>query len=158
MNNQYRLKIKFGDIEIEVEGTDKEYVNHNFEKLSKEYIESIGRNATNNIMKTTEGSKASAEKEISKSMSSAEFVRIIKPKSGTDYAVTLGYYLEKIVGKEEFTGADIKNKFIEVKFKHSNPSDTISKAKTTGRIMDGHEKNSYILTQTGEQWVEDRLE
>lgn len=158
MTSSYRLKIKFGEIEIEVESTDEDFVNQNFDNLRREYVALLESDSRDSGVKSTKGPDSANAKSVNKSMSLAEFVRLIKPRSGTDYAVTLGYYIEKITGKEEFTGGDIRSKFIEVKYKHSNPSDTISKAKATGRIMDGHEKNSYILTQTGEQWVEERLE
>ena len=149
MNEIYRIKVKIENTEIEIESTDSKYVDSKFEALQDNYLLKKNGKALSNSSGT--GSNTQKNKSIT------EFTRDIKPKSGTDYAVTIGYYLEKMVGQDHFNGSDIKNGFMSVKFKHSNPSDTINKAKATGKIMDGSSKGSYLLTSTGEEWVEERL-
>jgi hypothetical protein len=153
MNDIYRIKVKYEDIEIEVESTDADYVEKNFEKIKAEFLNNSASIKTEKQGPTGEVPNLKS----GKGMSMAEFVRIVKPKSGTDYAVTIGYYVEKIQSHGSFSGTDIKNGFLQVKFQHSNPSDTINKAKSTGKVMDSQERGSYVLTQTGEEWVEERL-
>lgn len=101
--------------------------------------------------------KGSAEaKHQGKRLSLPEFVRKLQPKSGPDYVVAIGSYLEKVEGNADFSGPEIKAGFRTCKYDHSNPFDAIGKAKATGRVMDASEAGRYVLTQAGETWVESR--
>ena len=76
----------------------------------------------------------------------------------TEYAACIAYYLEKVEGFEEITVKHIKEGFRRAKFQHSNPSQVLVDAKSKGDFMDGSASKLYTLTQSGEKWVEDRLQ
>lgn len=152
MTEIYRKKFKSKDIEIEVESHDQNYVDAEFDKLKKEF--------STEVVQSGPSQSVDQEKSVAsdiKKMSMYEFVRAVKPKTGPEYAVTIGYFLEKVEKLESFTSSDIKRGFKMVKFNHSNPTDTIGKAKQTGKLMESDERNTFVLTYTGEQWIEERL-
>lgn len=153
MDAHFRVRIKRNDFEIEVESTEKDYVDSKF----KEFYEDLTKNFSS-LPATPKNEDNGKQPPLTpKETSLQEFVKRVKPNSGPEKAVTIGYFVEKIQNKGSFHVQEIKDGFSKIKFPHSNPSDTVSKAKANGKIMEGPEKGSYILTQTGESWVEERL-
>lgn len=157
MDNHFRVRIKKNDFEIEVESTEKDYV----DSKVNEFYGDLTKHSPSLPVKTNQdgnGKQNLLPTTITpKETSLQEFVKRVKPNSGPEKAVTIGYFVEKIQNKGLFYIQEIKEGFSKIKFPHSNPSDTVSKAKASGKIMEGSEKGSYILTQTGESWVEERL-
>jgi hypothetical protein len=87
-----------------------------------------------------------------------EYVRSLSPRSGTQYVVAVGLYLEKHGGMTAgFKTRDVADGFTTVKYKHSNPAEAVRQAKAQGLLMDGKESGSLVVTATGEDWVKVQL-
>lgn len=157
MEKNYRVRINCNGYEVEVESTERGYVDEKIEEYLEEAKKFSSSPSQEGEKGFSNGQKLLLPSNGIKNISLPEFLRKVKPKSGPEYAITIGYFVEKIQNKDAFFMSEIKDGFTKVKFPHSNPSDTVSKAKSSGKIMEGPEKNSYILTQTGEAWVEERL-
>ena len=149
MNQHYRIKLKKDQIEIEVESTAKEFVEGKIVELMEEFIAKTERD----LIHSARGATGSVKKE-----SLMEFLKRVNPKSATDYAVSIAYHLERVDGIEEITVKHIKEGFKRAKFRHSNASQVLVDAKAKSLFMDGSAPKRYTLTQSGEKWVEDRIQ
>lgn len=154
MSALHRIKIRVKDIEIEVEASDRAYVESKFDELKNEFLGKGRSDKDQGKIKDASHQPPIKKKDVSLQ----EFLRLIKPKSGTDYAVAIAYFTEKYTDKENFDSSDIRNGFMTAKFRHSNPTDTINKAKSAGKVMDAKDKGTFVLTQSGEKWVEEKLQ
>jgi hypothetical protein len=77
----------------------------------------------------------------------------VSPKSGSQYVVAVGDYLEKHGGMPGgFRTRDIIAGFTTIKYKHSNPAEAVRQAKSQGLLMDGKD-GSLVVTSTAESWV-----
>ena len=155
MNASYRIKVRTDRVEIEVESTDKAFVEEKIASLlSDPQIFSLRLPAsTENATQDQRSSKSPNSKELSL----PEFIRRVRPESGPEYVITVGYFLEKFQSLTGFNSSQIKEGFTKARYQHTNPSDAILKARAQGKLMEGPERSTYILTQSGEQWVEQRL-
>lgn len=142
----YRIRVEQAGAVVEVEGPSEEFVTTQLDRLISKIVE------------TEPVSKGGTDFERSgrKQTSIQEFAREIGPKSGPDFVVTVGYYLECYQGQAAFTSSDVRDAFIALRYNHKNPSDAIGKAKAAGRIMDSNDKNGFIVTRSGEEWIEER--
>ena len=144
MNQHYRVRVKTDHREIEVESTEKAFVEEKLESLSKQL----------NILSVSKGQEILAS---TKRESLHEFLGRIKPKGATEHTVAIAYFLEKMEGLTEIAVKDIKEGFRRVKFPHSNPSQALSDAKTQRFLMDGSTPKHYVVTGTGEKWIQSKL-
>jgi len=149
MTSMYRIKVKTQHYEIEVESSDKDFVVQKFEEHVKQFAE---RPAVMPAMKVSTKTELAG-----KDLSLQEFINQVAPSSGPEYVVTIGYFLEKYQQVPGFTSAQVKTEFQRAKFQHPNPTDALLKARGAGRVMEGPEKGTFVLTRTGEQWVENKL-
>jgi len=153
----FRVRIKRGDNEIEVEG-DKKYI----AQILKKY----GLEETLQPSKLPKPGKKSIpdstpQKGFSGKMSTAEFVLKYQIKKHTDLVLGFGYYIEKMKGMDKFTPGDITSCYYEAKLDPSNTSQMIIQNIKRGFLMEakGSEKGSkgkkyYTLTQSGITFVE----
>lgn len=147
----YRVRIRKNGVEVEVESSEKEYVESKLKEL-QEFLrpKPIAGKATT--------IDAAPSADSSKGRSLAEHVRALTPKSGTQYVIVVGDYLERFGGLSRgFKTRDIADAFRSVKYKHSNPAEAVRQAKQQGFLMDGTEPGSLVLTQTAESWVKGQL-
>jgi hypothetical protein len=147
--SHYRVRVKKGEIEVEVDSSDKDYT----ESKLKELL--AGLEKPPGPKKGSGPATQQAEPRSSgKPISMVEYVRSLAPKSGTQYVVAVGDYLEKYGGMAAgFKTRDIADAFTTVKFKHSNPAEAVRQAKSQGLLMDGKEAGTFLVTSTGENWV-----
>ncbi len=147
----YRVRIRKGEVEIEVESSDKGYVDSKLGEWSKRL--SLGsRDAT------PPEEDAAPRASGSKGKSLAEHVRALVPKSGPQYVIAVGDYLERYGQMSEgFKTRDLVDGFRTVKYRHSNPAEAVRQAKQQGFLMDAKESGSLLLTQTAEAWVKGQL-
>jgi len=80
----------------------------------------------------------------------------------TQKTLVLGYYLEHSEGMESFNATDLETMFRSAKEKlPKNINDTVNKNIVRGLIMEAREKKegkkAWILTSTGEKYVESEL-
>lgn len=150
--SHYRVRIKQGENEIEIESSEKSYVDTKLKEIGSSFSlhKTPLRNSSGNSTKKT-GAKT-------KPLSMVEHVRALAPKGGTQYAIAVGHYFETFGGKAEegFKNQDISDAYKKVKFKHSNPAKTVTDAKKQGYFMDGPTDGTLQLTQTALEWVENQ--
>ena len=152
----YRVRVARGDVEVEVDSSEKAYTNS---KL-KELLRSLPSERVVSPPKKDDGGGAPkvAAQAGGKPWSMAEYVRSLAPKSGTQYVVAVGLYLEKHGGMASgFKTRDIADGFTRVKYKHSNPPEAVRQAKVQGLLMDAKEPGSMLVTSTGEDWMKVQL-
>ena len=156
-----KIRIKNGDQEFELEG-------------SSEFVENMLKRFAGHIPPKTVSTKKegklatfehiSEEGLIGKELSISEFIRKLKFKKHTDMVLGFGYYLEKFLAVKEFTPADINNCYYEAKMESSNTSQMIVQLIRRGHLMLAKPsekkvkgKKCYILTGSGEQFIEQHL-
>lgn len=153
--NSYRVRVRKADAEIEVESTDKAYVDT---KLS-EWSERLSLGYTDK--KPARAAKAPVPEHTEvegKGKSMVEHVRALTPKSGSQHVIAVGDYLERYGGmRDGFKTRDLVDGFRTVRYRHSNPAEAVRQAKQQGFLMDGKEAGSLILTQTAEAWIKGQL-
>lgn len=150
----YRVRVKRADVEVEVESSDKEYT----ESKSKELFAHFELKGATAAPKKAGGAPKMTLPAREKPLSMVEYVRSLSPKSGAQYVVAVGDYLEKHGGMPGgFKTRDITDGFTTVKYKHSNPAEAVRQAKSQGLLMDGKEPGTLLVTSTGEGWVKVQL-
>jgi hypothetical protein len=150
----YRVRIKRADVEVEVDSSDKEYT----ESKSKELFVRFEVAGATPTPKKADVAQKTTSPAREKRLSMVEHVRSLLPKSGAQYVVAIGDYLEKHGGMPGgFKTRDIADGFATVKYKHSNPAEAVRQAKSQGLLMDGKESGTLLVTSTGEDWVKVQL-
>ncbi len=152
----YRVRIRRGENEIEVEG-DKKYI--------AQIIRDFGFGQAGSVPDMKAAKKDAAEvisqKGLGGKMSAAEFVLRHQIKKHTDLVLGFGYYIEKVKGLDKFTPGDVTSCYYEAKLDPSNTSQMITQNIKRGFLMEakGSEKGTkgrkyYTLTQSGIAFVE----
>jgi hypothetical protein len=151
----YRVRIRRGDAELEVDSSDREYVEN---KLA-EFGTWLGAGAARDVASLPSPPAPPEQTSAStKPVSLVEHVRKIGPKTGTQYVMAVGHYLEQFGGMGQgFKTRDLGDAFQSLKYKHSNPAEAVRQARSQGFLMDGKEPNTVVLTQRGEAWVSGQL-
>jgi len=148
----YRIKIKFGEVEIEAHG-DKEFV----EKHIGEFRKEMPRIANELPSKEVTPEIPRERIELGK-LSIAEFYKEKKPKEDIEAAVTIAYYLTASEKREEFTNREIEDEAKKLGYKLSNPADTLKKAASGKKAyVRKIEKGKWTLTLEGKRFVEEEL-
>jgi hypothetical protein len=156
MAEQYRVRIKRGVLEVEVESTDREYVDAKVSDLIEAYSTHMDGDEGLPSAKTN-GSSGSGTSGDAKRTSLQEFVKKLAPSKDTEYVVAVTYYAEKHEGLQEVRTRDVSARFRSIKYKHSNPADAVARARKQAFLMEGSSRRTFVVTQTGEKWVEGRL-
>jgi hypothetical protein len=153
-STQYKIKLRRGDFEIEIQG-DKEYVDNKFRELME----------TQPFPKTAQPLTSQPKipaADGSKPLSLREFVDQFNTKAHMDFVLLIGFYLERYRGQDSFTATDIKNSYLEMREKLSNAGPFISQNVRKGFLMEaprkeGIKKAMYSLTRKGIQFIENGL-
>jgi hypothetical protein len=151
--SHYRVRLKKGEIEVEVDSSDKDYTESKLRELlgSFEAKAPAAPKVAGRVPKVSPASSG-------KTLSMAEHVRALLPKSGAQHAIAVGDYLEKHGGMADgFKTRDIAAGFTTIKYKHSNPAEAVRQAKAQGLLMDGKEDGTLVITSTAEAWVKTQL-
>jgi hypothetical protein len=146
MSELYRIRVKRPDIEVEVESTDRDYVQAKLD----DYL--TPRSATE-----TATTGVRTETHTHRPISLREFVKQANPTKKNEVAAAIAYFLEYHADQtlEEWRPDDVADKFADVrKPKPANMTDLLVKSNF---FMEGREKGFYRLSEAGVQWVEDRL-
>jgi hypothetical protein len=152
----YKIKIRRGDQEIEVQG-DKQFVLDKFGELKEELFKFREVVPTTPITATLK-----VEGKPLEGLSLVEFLNAKGPKSHPDKVVVMAYYLHKCQGVEIFNADDINECYSQARISRSaNLNATINKTIAKGYIMEAQEKKenkkAWMITQTGERYVESNL-
>lgn len=141
----YRIRVKRPDLEVEVESTDRAYVDSKLDQ----YL-----NTATAPELPTAGGRAGAR--VRPPASISEFLRQVSPVKKNEVAATIAYFLEFHADPplEDWKPEQIAAKFPEVrKTKPANMTDLLAKS---GFFM-GLEKGFYRLSEDGVLWVEGRV-
>ena len=157
----YRLKIVQEGREFEAEG-DRRFVL----EMLKRYGPEATAGFASDVGKVKKGRDKHAplvSSTVAKSLSIREFIQQLDLKRHTDISLAFGYYLEKHQGLNEFTPADINNCYYEAKLEPSNTSQMIIQNIKRGFLMASKKtgekgKSRYTLTNSGEKFVESKLQ
>jgi len=150
----YKIRIKIGDIEIEVDG-DKEFVVQQIKEFSTE-IPNFGKEFSS--QKGTIVTKTPNEKSKLEGISLAEFYKQKKPKEDIDVALTIAYYLTSSEEREKFTNKEIKDETDKLGYKLSNPAVTLKEAaKGKKAYVRKIGTGKWALTTEGRRFVEEEL-
>jgi len=157
----YRIRIVKPDFQFEAEG-DKTFVLemlNRFEGGAPDVSAAPSQKGRRKASVTTTSMAVSG-----KVVSISEFIRHLGLKKHTDIVVAFGYYLEKYSGLASFTPADINSCYYNAKMESSNTSQMTIRNIKSGRIMEATSpkgakrgKKSYMLTRTGEEFIEKKL-
>ncbi|MGQ0678057.1 MAG: hypothetical protein ACT4OM_00095 [Actinomycetota bacterium] len=142
----YRLRIRSGHYEVEVQGPDPNYVDAKFAELLAlvDDEEPISDAAT-------PPPRAEAE-------SLGELIRLVGPSGGLEHALVAGYFLEKSAGLTGgFRRRDLAAAFKTIKYSHSNPGVPISLGKKQGLLVHASEPDRVKLSDAAAEWVRVRL-
>lgn len=142
---EYRIRLRKGDFEIEVQG-DKDWVEKKFEELKTEKI---------SIAEVKEAEKPKGMPETL-----GEFLGLKgNPQKHTDTVAVFGYWLFKVEKIESFTVKDIVRCYDRTrKPKPSNSNQIINQNVATHIFAEAAEKKdrykAWVITRTGEEYVE----
>ena len=162
MPRTYRLRIARGENQFEAEG-DRKFV---LEMLAKHGPGAAApvtqRDTLPPASKPIAPQVGATMPAVSKKISAGEFIRQFGFKKHTDMVLAFGYYLEKMSGASSFTAADINTCYYEAKLETSNTSQMMIQNIRSGRIMEGRQspdkkKRAFVLTRTGEEFIEKKL-
>jgi hypothetical protein len=155
-DRQYRIRVRKGETEFEVEG-DKEFVEKHFKDFSAKIREPPAK------LPSIEGvtPAPTPEKEVPlDNLSLAEFYKWKNPKNFNEVVVVFAYWLTKRKGKEEFVTADVSGCFDESRVsKPANVTQHIANMSSGKKayLTEGSTKRMWKLTLTGEEFVEQEL-
>jgi predicted transcriptional regulator len=86
-----------------------------------------------------------------------EFILQFGLKKHTDRVLAFGFFLEKNMGQESFTPADINSLYYDSKMEASNTSQMLIQNIKRGFVMEakstGSAKKRYTLTNSGETYL-----
>ena len=148
MNANFKIRIRKDQFEIEIESSEKDFV---VDKL-KELMDKLDVKTQSKIIQNK-----NTQSNETKPKSFNEFLNEVSPASATEYIVAITYYMEKVEGVNEINVKDIKEGFRKAKFAHTNASQALINAKTQGLLMEGSAPKHFILTKTGEKFVEEKI-
>ena len=155
MSTAYRIRLKQGDTEFEIEG-DRAYVTKTYQDLKE--ILGLSQHAKPVLAGEQRSAKTTPAKSLGgKPSSPREFIDRYGLKRHVDIVLGFGYFLERVRSLKSFTGADINTCYYEAKVEPSNTSQMIINNIKKGFIMQSKKpgaRTSYTLTRTGEEFVE----
>lgn len=152
----YRIHFKRADAELEVEG-DKKFVTKHY----NEFKASLGREVAAKptlLPEVKAGRGSAASKSEIKPASPREFLDRYALKRHVDIVLAFGYFLEKSRSLKSFSAVDVNACYYEAKIEPSNTSQMIINNIKKGFMMQAQRsgaKRTYMLTRTGEQFVND---
>lgn len=149
MSELYRIRVRRADVEVEVESTDREYVQAKLDQ----YLTPRTAVETAKLALRSE----TIDTNVRPPTSLREFVKQVDPHKNNEVAAAIAYFLEYHAQPtlEEWRPDDVADKFADVrKPKPANMTDLLVKSNL---FMKGRQKGLYRLSETGVQWVEERL-
>jgi len=141
----YKIKLRKGDFELEVQSNEKDWVESKFEELKKQEIV---------VAKIEALEKRSIPETL------GEFLdKKGNPQKHTDRVTVFAYWLFKVGKSESFNVRDIIDCYSKTRIpKPSNTNQIINQNVATHIFAEATEKKdgykAWVITRTGEQYVE----
>src|SRR5436309_1543893 len=99
MANTYRIRVRRGDVEVEVESSDKDYVESKVDQyLATSEVDMPAGSASATTIRHQDASPASTER---RPISIGEFLKQVAPDRKNEIAATVAYFLEFFSNQEE---------------------------------------------------------
>lgn len=153
-SNNYRIRIKKGEIEFEVEG-DKEFVKELYEEFETKTDNISGANTENIQSKTGQ-----EEQSIVKKYSIIQIYKSMKLKTNLDRILFFAYWMLKKDDKKEFSIKDIMDYFDQFGLrKPENPKRDFTKLVSIkrGHLNTGSSDAFHSLSFDGINCIEEKL-
>lgn len=145
---QHVISVTRGDVTVKVSG-EKSFVTEQFADLSETYLNDDGG--------TTAESNSDIEN-TEKRISLGELYTTADISYKRDAALLVGWYLESIEDKSDFTKSEIKDRALQAKVElGKNLSRDLSMLIEQGKLQEVASRGgetTYYLTRTGEEYVE----
>lgn len=152
IRDNYSIRLRRGDAEVEVSAPDPEWVQVQLKELAG-WLSTESQSAPR-----PEPGGAGEPKGAQKVPSLAEHVRSVEPAGGLEHVLAVGYYLERYSRLQGgFRRRDLVEAFRVIRYQHSNPGVPIASGRRKGLLMDGDEHEKIRLTESADRWVESRL-
>lgn len=152
MSNNYRIRIKKGEYELEVEG-DKEFVEEKYEEFKTE-TENLPISNTGNINKLTHQEKNPILKH-----SIQKIYKSLSLSTNLERILFFGYWITEVDGKKEFLIDDIMEYFTI--FGLSKPKgakrDFLKLINLKGHLIVGSNEDLYSISYNGRNYIEEKL-
>lgn len=153
MSENYKIRIKKGDFELEVSG-DKDFTTSKFDELSK-ILDNASTSQSNNP-------PIAISHEVPRSITLVEFLKKKEANGHPDRIVIFAYYLFHNRKIESFNVDDIEACYSETRTgKPANINDAINQSVGKGHLTPATEKKNdkkaWTITQTGDEYVEKDL-
>lgn len=156
-NDTYRVRIRSGQFEVEVQGPNQAYVDSKVAELLG-WIDSDGRVEEPPVEPSRFVQSVSEPVMAGTPTSLLEHVRSVSPRGGLEYALAVGYYLENAEGmKGGFRRRDLAAGFKKIRYSHSNPGVPISSGRKQGLLIVGSEPERVRLSAAASEWVAARV-
>ncbi len=160
MENVYRIVIENESKKLEVESTDKAWVEKKIAELAKS-INIFEKGLEKISQKKEIGKKTSEQKVDLSKMTINEFYRkfLTGIRTNTDRAVFFIYYLNWVENKKAITTNNVKDAFIKIRLPNANSlnyPDILARAKR--RALLNCIDNVWSLTITGEDYVLNKIQ
>jgi hypothetical protein len=152
MKNNYRISIKIGDVDFEIESTNVKWV----EAKEKAFLQKMGKKQIGDAVESRDASRESTMAEMPPQITLNEFYRkyVHKIKSRPTIAVLLLYYLEKIQKKDKIKTGDVANCFRDIHYPNWNKLNmTYILTNAKHRALVNYVNKLWSLTTTGEDFV-----
>ncbi len=160
MENVYRIVIENGPKKLEVESTDKAWVEKKIAELAKTI--NIFEKGLEKIPQKKEIGKRTPDQKIGlPKMTIDEFYRnyCTRIRTNTDKAVFFIYFLNLVENKKEISTNDVRDVFIRLRIPKTNSlnyADILARAKK--RALLNYIDNLWSLTITGEDYVLNKIQ
>lgn len=144
MNECFRIRVRKGELELEVQGTEN-FVVDQYDKL-------------NRLLHLEQDQMILEEKK----MSLGEFLDKMQPKAHTEEIIIFAYYSEKMLQELYFNVADISELYSKSKIKSpANINDTINALVRKGLLIESDEEKGnlkcWTISRSGIELVESRM-
>ena len=154
----YRIKIRKGDIEIEVEG-DKKYVDEKLRELEERFIKGLTVAVAEAEVKPKRrrGRPPKSPKPIVDISELKEFLRKVKPRTRIEKIATIAYFLQE-KGHKTFRNAEMSVLMEHTGTKIVNLSEVLKRAiRAKTPLLTRVDIGEWTLTEEGRNFVSSRL-
>ena len=150
--SHYRFRYHAEGIELEFEG-DRDFVL----TLIQSYAPPKHAATSSASTKSLNTQDAEQAVKTDKTISVREFILQFGLKKHTDLVLAFGYFIEKNMGQDSFTPADINGLYYDAKMEASNTSQMLIQNIKRGFVMEAKgaaaSKKRYTLTSSGETYL-----
>lgn len=154
MEQKYRISLQLGDIKVEIESSDKSWIEDKEAQYIDKFIEKAKKLSQ---LRVEEPTKIEEPQVVSDALTIHEFYNKYmkgKMRTRTKIAVFFVYYLQKIQKRDDVRTQDVLQCFADIGYPNYNKinmTDTLTGSKKRGLL--NYVNKIWSLTTTGEDYV-----